>query len=160
ALAGHGPRDPEEAERARWPWPVFLLFLVWANLDTWFVVGLAVVALAWLGEALDLPALRGRALTRRAAWLAALIGVCLLTPSFAAAVAVPAAWRKLGLEGSPAAMLAGAVVSPFQSTYFSSPFGRSPAGLAYFALLGLGALSFLLNRHGWRWRWLLPWLGL
>ena len=30
------------------PWPVLVLFAVWANMDSWFVLGLLTVALVWL----------------------------------------------------------------------------------------------------------------
>jgi tetratricopeptide (TPR) repeat protein len=51
------------------------------------------------------------------------------------------------------------VTSPFQTAYFAKV-ATSPAGLAYFPLLALGALSFLWNLPGWSWRRALPWLGL
>src|SRR5262249_31368673 len=78
------------------PWPLVALFVLWANMDGWFVLGLATVALVWLGRSLDeasaeegsrrslLPALLGRA-----GGLAVLAAACLLNPSFADAVKLP-----------------------------------------------------------------------
>jgi len=53
----------------------------------------------------------------------------------------------------------GRPCSPFHGAYFAS-LGLRPAGLAYFPLLGLGLLSFILNVRHLRWQRLLPWLGL
>src|SRR5262249_8950878 len=36
------------------PWPLLVLLLLWANLDSWFVLGLGTVALVSLGQTLDL----------------------------------------------------------------------------------------------------------
>src|SRR5262249_50005638 len=43
------------------PWPLWLLFVIWANLDSWFLLGLGTVALVWLGQSLEEPsAAQGR----------------------------------------------------------------------------------------------------
>src|SRR5262249_57003147 len=34
-------------------WPLFILFVIWANVDDWFVLGLAAAGLIWLGQVLD-----------------------------------------------------------------------------------------------------------
>src|SRR5207249_3720702 len=60
---------------------------------------------------------------------------------------------------SAAPLISGQVTSPFQAAYFKS-FGLSLAGLAYFPLLGLGLLSFVLNLPRPHWQRLLPWAGL
>ena len=144
------------------PWPLAVLFLIWANVDSWFVVGLGTVALIWLGQLLDEAPADGRvrALLRRAVSLAGLAAVCLLNPTHIHAFVTPA---ELGWSGTPlgaAAAGLGEVTTPFQRSYLTQ-FGRSPAGLAYFPLLGLGLLSFVLTvRGGWRWQRFLPWLGL
>jgi tetratricopeptide (TPR) repeat protein len=141
------------------PWPLLVLFAVWVNVDRWFVLGLGTVALVWLGSVADeAPAQEGRLglLLRRVFSLAVLAAVCLLNPAHVHAFALPA---PLGWFRSAAAPLAGQVTSPFQKAYFAS-FGLSPAGLAYFSLLGLGFLSFVLNLPRWSWQRFLPWLGL
>jgi hypothetical protein len=145
------------------PWPLLLLFVVWANTDSWFVLGLGVVALVWLGQALDSGGGREEraaggaagALGRVAVRVLILAAVCLLNPSHVGAFAPP---PELGWS-SAAAGGPRPVMSPFQTAYLTGP-GLSPAGLAYFPLLGLGMLAFVLNRRGWRWQWFLPWLGL
>jgi tetratricopeptide (TPR) repeat protein len=48
------------------------------------------------------------------------------------------------------------VVSPFGWAYLSA-LGGSPAALAFYPLLGLGLVSFLLVQRGWRWQRFLPW---
>src|SRR5262245_14925726 len=50
------------------------------------------------------------------------------------------------------------VNSPFRAAFRS--IGSTPVGLAYFPLLGLGLASFVLNWRCWRWRYMLPWIGL
>jgi hypothetical protein len=52
-----------------------------------------------------------------------------------------------------------AVTSPFEPAYLTV-LGGSPAALAYYPLLGLGLLSFLLTLPRWRWARFLPWLAL
>jgi hypothetical protein len=135
-------------------WPLLALFVVWVNLDQWFVLGLATVALVWLGEVLDLPRPWGWGLVRRTLSLALLAAVCLLNPSHVYAFVPPA---ELGWFGGPAAP--GQMASPFQATYVTA-FGTSPAALAYFPLLGLGLVSFVLTLPRWHWQRFLPWLGL
>jgi hypothetical protein len=149
------------------PWPLAVLFVFWANLDGWFVLGLAAVGLVWLGRSLDeaAPADGPRrnplpALLRRAAALAVLAAACLLNPSFVEAFRLP---RELASVLDPASAAAAAgpeqVTSPFQEAYFKT-LGRTPTGLAYFPLLGLSLLSFVLNYARLYWQRFLPWAGL
>jgi hypothetical protein len=144
------------------PWPLAVLFLAWANSDGWFLLGLGVLGLLWLGRAIDAAGAGCRppgdyqrfivSLSLAAlAPLAVLGAVCLLNPSHVRAFAA-APW-------SAPAPGPGAVTSPFQGAYFAKV-GTSPAGLAYFPLLGLGLLSFVWNYRGWSWGRALPWLGL
>ncbi|HZT81070.1 MAG TPA: hypothetical protein VFA26_12640, partial [Gemmataceae bacterium] len=151
------------------PWPLLVLFAVWANVDGWFLIGLAVVALDGLGQLADRAAAhRGRpdrlpsafllsSSPRLLTWLAVLAAVCLLNPSHVHAFSLPAELRWSGPAETSSAW--GRIASPFQAAYFET-LGRTPAGLAYFPLLGLGLLSFFLNLPRWHWRWSLPWLGL
>ncbi len=148
------------------PWPLLVLFVVWVNVDGWFVLGLATVALVWLGEVLDLArgvdgpsANQGRpglasSLARFAGSLAVLAAACLLNPSHVRAFALPPELAGLG-----AALAPDRVTSPFQIAYLAHH-GWGPAVLAYFPLLGLGLLSFFLNLPRWHWSRFLPWLGL
>jgi tetratricopeptide (TPR) repeat protein len=135
--------------------------VVWANLDGGFVLGLAVVALVWLGDVLDgIRKDDGRqkhALLQLSAVpvrLSVLAAVCLVNPSGPYAFAVPAE-----LAWAPPTGAAGWALTPFQEAYVASV-GKTPASLAYFPLLGLGLLSFIVNLPRWSWRRFLPWLGL
>src|SRR5262249_6133909 len=126
------PQGEAAGVPSRPPWPLALLFLVWANVDAWFVLGLATVALVWLGQALDAARQGGH---ERGAWASdlgrlvlcplALGAVCLLNPfELRALLLDPSGWRPFAL---PAEL--GGLLSPFQEAYFDSA-GRSPASLA------------------------------
>jgi hypothetical protein len=148
-----------DAEGRSWlpAWPLALLFVTWANTSGWFTLGLAVVALVWLGQALDetLPGAERRAvLRRRAVALLVLCGLCLLNPAGVAAFAPPAELGWFGAAGP-----ARAITSPFQRAYLTT-FAQVPAALAYFPLLGLGALSFALALPRWSWQRFLPFAAL
>ena len=149
------------------PWPLALLFLTWVNVDGWFVLGLGTVALLWLGETLDYACGETRVQgnneigegvlsfsLRRLVCLALLTALCLLNPSTVHAFAAAP-----GLMGWSGAQAAGQAVSPFHKEYFAAV-GVNAASMAYFPLLGLSLLSFLLNLPRWNWRRFLPWLGL
>jgi len=172
-------------------WPLVILFILWANMDSWFVLGLATVALVWLGRVLDfawqgeergaVKETRGQGdqETRRHGTgslvslslgllvsLFILGAVCLFNPFFILHPSsfihhlLPPELGWFGLAGSSSPGLAlGQVTSPFQRGYFTY-FGQSPAAWAYFPLVGLGLLSFALNRSRWSWQRFLPWLGL
>jgi tetratricopeptide (TPR) repeat protein len=149
------------------PWPLLILFFFWVNLDSWFVLGLATVALVWLGQFLDfalrpagetprpeqppLPLLALRLLVH----LSLLGAVCLLNPAHLNAFAPPAELNWFG--GASAA--GHPVTSPFEGAYLTNA-GLGPVRLAYYPLLVLGALSFLLNLPRWHWQRFLPWFGL
>jgi tetratricopeptide (TPR) repeat protein len=142
-----------------WPgWPLVVLFLVWANVDRWFLLGLGTVALVWLGRGLDdrPPEGRGRFLLRAAGALAILAAVCAANPAHLRGFPLPA---ELTWTTPTDAVQAGRlpVTSPFQRAYFTAV-SDSPAALAYYPLLAMGALSFLLAR--WRWERFLPWVAL
>ena len=147
-----------------WPgWRFVVLFAIWANVAGWAVLGLGVVALTWLGRLCDAPRRPegfGRGAARWAGSVAILIAATCLSPSHINGLRVPPELRTAAVAivgGSSSGQ--GAVNSPFDRAYYSE-FRNSPAALCYYPLLGLGLLSFLLNRPGWRWEWFLPWLGL
>jgi hypothetical protein len=128
------------------PWPLLLLFVCWVNLDGWYVIGLAAVALAWLGRTLNEAGARPQQFLRRLAALAVLAAVCLLNPAHVHAFAVPPE-------------LAQPSISPFVSV-FQAVAGMTPVRLAYFVLLGLGLWSFMLNLPQGSWQRFLPWVAL
>jgi hypothetical protein len=152
-----------EPPRSPWrpPWPLLVLFAVWANVDSWFVLGLGTATLAWLGRTLDSwrtdqagrvpPVLRISTFVLPVAVLGA---VCLLNPSPLHTFALP---QELG--SSSTSLTGRQVTSPFDGTYLAT-LGQSPAALAYFPLLGLGLLSFVLTPPHRHWQRFLPWLGL
>jgi tetratricopeptide (TPR) repeat protein len=128
------------------------LFVLWANLDEWFVLGPALAALFWLGERL------GPAEQRRTpGWLApAAIVVCLLNPHFYRVFTLPH-------ELSPALWDSELRLDPRFRMWFLSPWqfreyllpnaGLNAAGIAYFILFGLGVASFIARRrHLLDWR--------
>jgi tetratricopeptide (TPR) repeat protein len=146
------------------PWPLFVLFVVWANVDGGFVLGLAAVALVWLGEVLDEAADAAKApggwrvfLVRHGISFALLAAVCLLNPAHVGAFVQPGVFGDTAASTTRHAL--GQVTSPFQAAYFAN-LGPSPAALAYFPLLGLSLLSFHVNLPRWSWQRFLPWLGL
>jgi hypothetical protein len=145
------------------PWPLLVLFVVWANADGWFVLGLATVALVGLGQGLDDGRTKDEGQRTKAEGplfvlrplsfvlpLAVLAAGCLLNPAHVAAFRLPAELRSLGTA-----------TSPFQRAYFDHDHvGVTPASLAYFVLLALSLVSFLLDLPRWSWRRFLPWLGM
>jgi tetratricopeptide (TPR) repeat protein len=136
-----------------------LLCIVWVNMDDWFLLGPALVALFWLGEVLEAASTRGpmRAPRNVPGWLAPLaLAVCLLNPHGHRVFTLPA-------ELAPA--LAGTGLtddvrfralfgSPWHGdTYFRQAAELNLAAWAYFALVGLGLASFAVHRAGLRgWR--------
>jgi hypothetical protein len=151
------------------PLPLLVLFVVWVNVDSWFVVGLGTVALVWLGAVLDeTPAVGGPLLGRlygvlRGAFaLALLAAACLLNPSHIHAFVLPPELAAVASTGSSTALVApGQIMSAFDESYFKpGGVGLTPAGLAYFPLLGFGILSFILVLPRWHWQRFLPWLAL
>ncbi len=160
--------DGEEAERARRRrWLLVPLFALWANLDAWFLLGPALVALYAAGEALRRllgGARDGRAGELRAPALLALAGLaaCLLTPYHYHAFAWPV---PLGLSHAERAIMhdplgQGLVVSPFAAPLATAPALASPGGWAYCLLLAAGLASFGLGGRAPHPGRLVAWLAL
>ncbi len=148
-------------------WPLVFLFVIWVNFDSWFILGLAVVAVVSLGGFVDCVYRRRGTLSSPeqgvvppAKDVPVLLGplvlavTCLLNPRHVHAFLPPAELGWLAAEP-----VSRAITSPFQAAYFAN-FGWSPAAMAYFPLLALGLLSFLVNWPRWRWQRFLPWVGL
>ncbi len=148
--------------------PFAALFLLWANIDSAFVFGLGVVGATWLGEAVDHAVQRTKetrnvaagarlfavGLPRLLVSLGVLSALCLLNPS-GIQVFAPGL-EQLTLFGASRSL---APASPFRRGYWAAA-GLNPATLAYFPLLGLGLISFILTLPRWHWRRFLPWIGL
>lgn len=142
-----------------WPaWTLIALFLAWANVDQWFILGLAVVALTFLGQILDDRSQNPwkPKLIRWAAAIGILSAVCCISVSNFGAFRIPSELR--AAFSTVSSSDAGPTIhSPFHPNY-RAIFSDNSSALAYFPLFGLSVLSFLLNRKGWSWCWLLPWI--
>jgi len=149
-------------------WLLPLLFVFWVNLDSWFVLGPATVALYLLGQLLQqvldpvrtgIDAPEPKQLRTLALVLVVGSAACLLNPHHYHAFELPSSLA-LGLgeviEGD--ALLRRAYTTPFQAEYFQS--AVNPVGLAYYVLVAAGLLSFMLSfstsRRFWR---LLIWIA-
>ncbi|HEV2947242.1 MAG TPA: hypothetical protein VGX70_07690 [Gemmataceae bacterium] len=168
--------EPEPGAKTFWlSRPIIaipLLFVLWVNLDEWFVLGPITVALFWLGELMqqflfpirtgeDAP-LPGR-LARRGLLLVAAVAACLVNPYFFHAFQVPSElWIRL--TDSPLLLdddMERYIRAPFSSDALRLAFSANPssADIGYYVLAALGLVSFILNWADWRgWRTLV-WLG-
>ncbi len=146
-----------------------LVFIFWVNLDDWFLLGPLTVGLYLLGEAAQLflttgfpgaAAPRPRELRALAGVLLVGLAACLLNPYHVHAFTLPqniAAWLDGGARDVPS--FRDALTSPFAGEYMQSLWAtNNAAGFAYYALLLLGVLSFLLNRANLRLSRVLLWL--
>ncbi len=141
-------------------WLLPLLFLLWVNLDAYFLLGPILVAFYLVGEALRTRLVANAAgpdqpgpgeLRTLSIALVVAVAACLVNPFGAYAFALP---EGLGLSPGAAALrdsqAGGYFLSPLGTTYLQPRYGLSVAGMAYFPLLLLGAASFVLLavRHG------------
>jgi hypothetical protein len=149
---------PQAAEiggrRLRLSGALLLVIALWVNVDAWFLLGPLLVALFWLGERLQ-----GQRVTP--GWLVpAGLAACLLSPHTYHVFALPpelalVTWTS-GLRHDP--RFGALFASPWQPAYLRAAAGLNAAALAYFVLLVLGVVSFLLHRPALRsWR-LVVWL--
>ena len=146
-----------------WPgWRLPVLFLVWANTDGRFVIGLGVAALYWLGRAIDargVGAFRTE-LVRAAGRVAILVAAACISPAHVTGFGPPPELLAAVESFRGGADADGASVnSPFSRDY-PRLFGDRPAWLAYYPLLGLCLLAVVLNRRHCPWTWSLPLAGL
>ncbi|HEY1859226.1 MAG TPA: hypothetical protein VGG61_02670, partial [Gemmataceae bacterium] len=150
-------------------WLLALLFILWVNLDDWFILGPITVALYTLGQVLQarLAPAKTKPLASsgriKGLLIALVVGLaaCLLNPHHIRAFVPPA---QLGLSESAYVLRE----DPSIRNLFVSPFDPSQlrllltsvqvAGWLYLVLVVLGILSFLLglvsflrNRVAWSW---------
>jgi tetratricopeptide (TPR) repeat protein len=148
--------------------PLLVLFVFWANLDEWFLLGpLAVILYSagewWQRRLVPVPGKKQPTQTRDIRLLALLsllaVAVCLLSPHHVFVFQLPAALAILGTEPALAQdrLFAAFAVSPFQASYLNSLTNLNVAALAYYPLVLLSLVSFVLNRAGWRWSRVLVW---
>jgi tetratricopeptide (TPR) repeat protein len=154
---------------AAWPYRLFalpVLFALWANVDAWFILGPLTVALYLIGEMLQdalNPLPRGLdspepGEQRRLVLVLGLsVAACLVNPHHYHVFRIPDALSSSLSAGiKQDRLLRNLFWSPWQSEYFaSSSLTHSLAVMAYYPLLALGFLSFVVNVSGWRW-----WRGL
>jgi hypothetical protein len=147
-LMERGTSSEESKERLlppRFQLAVLLLFAVWANVDVWFWLGPLLVALIWFGDWLQ----RKQHSPRLPLWLApAGLLVCLLNPYGLKVFALPP-------ELSPVLASTGisedirfrpGLLSPWQVGVHVWPIETiNLAEWAYFVLLGLSVISFLME---------------
>jgi hypothetical protein len=145
-------------------WLLPPLFVLWVNLDNWFLLGPLTVALVLLGTWLD-QALspshhkESKPIKQLAQVLGVGLVACLLNPNHIRAFTLPPelAYLVVRLSGPSSAewLAAGSVMrdiggvpflfSPLLRDYWSQPYGGlNVSGMAYFVLLALGLLSFVL----------------
>jgi hypothetical protein len=150
------------------PW----VFVLWVNLDGWFVLGLFLLLVVCVADWIGLvgPASRAgpeevplgsRHLPRLPWWLLpACLAACLVSPHHVFAFRLPdeLSWRIWTGELRHDPRFAGLFASPWQLAPLGPASGYNLSAWAYFILLGLGALSFVGNRSARR-DWRLPvWL--
>ena len=134
----------------RLAWSLLPLFVLWVNLDEWFLLGPLTVAAFLLGERIGLSPTKRRV----PAWLLpAALAACLVSPYHIRGFVLPS-------EVSPAVFHSGLAQDPRFERYFQSPWtfhryrdsdsGLNPAGLGYFGLLLLSMISFTLHRPALR----------
>ncbi len=149
--------QPDRQQHAAWwpGWGLVSLFLIWTNTDRWAIVGVILVGLIWLGRYLD-GITRSRARPGLAG-LAILVIACAASPSHVRSLLPPEEIVSLFVRADDASPTTP--TSPFGHAYLAA-FRGIPAARAYYVLLALSGLSFLLARKDRRWERFLPWLAL
>ncbi len=156
----------EPTDRALWL--LVPLFVLWINLDAWFFVGPFAVALYLAGSLAHAFFAQGKPNPPRpGAWrpLAAVLAVgvlaCLLNPFGYHALILPGeigareVLKRLGDDEVFARLLS----SPIEREYFLPETGLNVAGMAYFPLVLIGLVSFLLAGARVRWGRAVLWGG-
>lgn len=145
--------------------PLLLLFVLWVNVDDWFLLGPLTAALFWLGDLLLPDRSAGETRPRTPAWVWPVgLAVCLLNPHLFRAFTLPLDLTPLPAELRDDPRFAPLSATPWQMEWFYHPIGGvSLAASAYLLLLAVGLLSFVRNaRHvvGWRLLTFLAFAGL
>ena len=145
--------------------PLLPLFVLWVNVDDWFLLGPLTAALFWLGDLLLPDQAGGEARPRTPTWVwPAGLAVCLLNPHLFRAFSLPLDLAPLPAELRDDPRFAALSATPWQVDWFYHPVGGvSLAASAYVLLLAVGLLSFVLNGRnvvGWRLLTFLAFAGL
>jgi tetratricopeptide (TPR) repeat protein len=163
---------PRPADRT-WPRHLFLLpmlFAVWVNLDSWFVLGPLTVALYLIGQLIQQTVASGKPIDGNprpgeSRQLAVILGAglvaCLVNPFHIRAFTLPEELWALSFAReslNAEQQLRGYLISPLKGEYMTPALGLNPAGLAYYALVVVGMASFFLLGRAFSWWRLLLWL--
>jgi tetratricopeptide (TPR) repeat protein len=129
---------------------MFVLFVIWANLDSWFVLGLLLVACFCVGQFVRGGTSAAASLGWRTAGLLILCGVagCLVNPNLLIVFEPRGEWIFSGVakELQADSLLRQQILTPWREVYLSGGFFLQGPGLAFWLLVVLGALSFVLRR--------------
>jgi hypothetical protein len=143
-------------------WLLIPLFVLWVNMDSWFLVGPLAVGLYLLGEVLQnalAPVHVGPDASapqeRRTLAQVLVVGLLalLVNPHHYHALTLPVELSFLApvplLQNDP--RFQWVFYSPFQSEYFTTNVGLNVAGVAFFPLIAVTIASFWVNWTGFRW---------
>lgn len=137
-------------------WFLPLLVAIWSNVDSGFLLGLLLIGLFWLGGSLTSfsPRAEAKAESRTPVWLPfTCLAASLLNPHYWHAWTLPP-------EFTPGVIAADGFQRMLDSPWrWHGKDGPFLGEASYFTLIGLGLLSFVLNRRhlpGWR---LTVWIG-
>ena len=151
-------------------WPLFPLFALWVNMDRWFFIGPAVVALYCAGS--FFPRRQPASISRGSkvehspprrtmpVVLLASLAACLASPYGLANLQLPPELLATSAS-SPLHLdffLREQFVNPFAEVYSSRHLLHYPAGLAYWTLVVLGFVSFGMTYRSFRWQRFLTWM--
>ena len=182
------PWTAKTGEPVRWLYfiPILLVTVLWVNLDQWFILAPLTVAIYWLGTMLPATG-RGQSGDTQAtpvacapgsptplllgAVLLAVFATCLINPHhflvFPPAIEQAASWDPPWMKEAPSTgnqIDSGRIPEdPYASSHLlpsaapANPMSLA-AKLAYWSMVILGLLSFVLNRERWHWPRALLWL--
>jgi hypothetical protein len=152
-------------------WLLVPLFVLWVNLDSWFLLGPLTVALYLIGQTLqrllsssgsEEDTSQPRQLRMLSMVLLAGLAACLLNPHHYHAYSLPA---RLSGAASSDVLEREDLFRPFfywlfQEDYWQSYAAWTPASLAFWPVLVLGLASFACTLFtGWRWWRFTVWLA-
>jgi hypothetical protein len=176
---------PPPAHMPRHLWWVPALFILWANLDVWFVAGLLTLGLYWMGLAIQQARTQHVPLAPRHAGMMFGLSLlaCLVNPHHVQVFSLPVdlAYPLARLADTlaipfPDGLIAAGrtmqhiqqydpgslpLFSPFSEPFMNGPTTGKLVGAAYFVLLTLSLLSFaapFLHDAPLPWSRLVPWL--
>jgi hypothetical protein len=151
-------------------WAAVPICWLWAQVDSWFILGPACMILYLIGQAMQ--AMTSESQDSQKAWSdlssaipVALMSVviCLANPfHYRAFLALPNELMRwgAGAELAQDSQFRNWHLSLLEAPYYNRGIGLSPAGLALFPLAGLGLLSFALNFQKTSWWRAFLWLAL